>query len=159
MRIELSPVLHIVIIEEVLDHVERVIEGGVVRVILWSVLDQILETEAVLLDPCHWFVQELLQRQRLALYDSLHDSLHDSCDSLPERLEAELLDLLDHGVPRALVQLHLPPRVLVQPGEGLEHVEDQHVAPELEAELHQGRGHCSDDLELVSAETTALQSS
>ena len=83
MRIELSPVLHIVIIEEVLDHVERVIEGGVVRVILWSVFDQILETEAVLLDPGHWFVQELLQRQRLALYDSLHDSLHDSCDSLP----------------------------------------------------------------------------
>ena len=70
----------------------------------------------------------------------------------PEGLEAELLDLLGHGVAGALVQLHLGGRVLVEPGEGLEHVEDHHVAPELEAELHQGRGHGSDDLELVSKE-------
>ena len=42
MRVELAPVLHVVVIEKVLDHVEGVIEGGVVRMILRSVLDQIL---------------------------------------------------------------------------------------------------------------------
>ena len=42
MRVQLSPVLHVVVIEKVLDHVEGVIEGGVVRMILGSVLDQIL---------------------------------------------------------------------------------------------------------------------
>ena len=68
----------------------------------------------------------------------------------PEGLEAELLDLLGHGVAGSLVQLHLGGRVLVEPGEGLQHVEDQCVAPELEAELNQGRGHGPDDLELVS---------
>lgn len=59
--------LHVVVVEKVLDHVERVIEGGVVRVILGGVLDQILEAETVLLDPGHWLVQEILQRQRLTL--------------------------------------------------------------------------------------------
>ena len=67
MRVQLPPVLHVVVIEKVLDHVERVIEGGVVRVILGSVLDQILEAETVLLDPGHRLVQEILQRQRLTL--------------------------------------------------------------------------------------------
>ena len=54
----------------------------------------------------------------------------------PKRLEAKLLDLLGYGVAGALVQLHLGGRVLVEPGKGLQHVEDQRVAPELEAELH-----------------------
>ena len=67
MRVQLPPVLHVVVIKKVLDHVERVIEGGVVRVILGSVLDQILEAETVLLDPGHRLVQEILQRQRLTL--------------------------------------------------------------------------------------------
>ena len=67
MRVQLSPVLHVVVIEKVLDHVEGVIEGGVVRMILGSVLDQILETETVFLDPGHWLVQEILQGQRLTL--------------------------------------------------------------------------------------------
>ena len=68
----------------------------------------------------------------------------------PEGLEAELLNLLGHRVPGTLVQLHLGGRVLVEPGQGLQHVEDHHVASKLEAELHQGRGHCSYYLELVS---------
>ena len=42
MRVQLPPVLHVVIIEKVLDHMQGVIEGGVVRMILGSVLDQIL---------------------------------------------------------------------------------------------------------------------
>ena len=67
MSVQLPPALHVVVIEKVLDHVERVIEGGVVRVILGSVLDQILEAETVLLDPGHRLVQEILQRQRLTL--------------------------------------------------------------------------------------------
>ena len=61
MRVQLPPVLHIVVIEKVLDHVQGVIEGGVVRMILGSVLDQILKAETVLLDPGHWLVQEILQ--------------------------------------------------------------------------------------------------
>ena len=71
MRVQLSPVLHVVVIEEVLDHVQGVIEGGVVRMILRCVLDQILKTETVLLDPGHWLVKEILQRQRLTLLLSL----------------------------------------------------------------------------------------
>ena len=67
MRVQFPPVLHVVVIEKVLDHVKRVVEGGVIRMIIWSVLDQILEAETVLLDPGHRLVQEILQRQRLTL--------------------------------------------------------------------------------------------
>ena len=55
MRVQFPPVLHVVVIEKVLDHVKRVVEGGVVRMILGSVLDQILEAETVLLDPNIFF--------------------------------------------------------------------------------------------------------
>ena len=45
---------------------------------------------------------------------------------------------------------HLGLGGLVEPGECLQHVEDEHVAAKLEAELAQGRGHRAHDLELVS---------
>ena len=56
MRVQLSSVLNIVVIEKVLDHVERVIEGVVVRMILRSVFEKVLKGEAVLLDPGDWLV-------------------------------------------------------------------------------------------------------
>ena len=52
---------------------------------------------------------------------------------------------------------HLGLGGLVEPGERLQHVEDEHVAAELEAELAQGRGHRSHNLELVSEIRTRLR--
>ena len=52
---------------------------------------------------------------------------------------------------------HLGLGGLVEPGECLQHVEDEHVAAELEAELAQGRGHRSHDLELISEIRTRLR--
>ena len=39
MRVQFAPVLHVVVIEKVLDHVKRVVEGGIVRMIFGCVLD------------------------------------------------------------------------------------------------------------------------
>ena len=67
MRIQLSSVLHVVIVEEGLDHVERLCEGCSVRVVGRGVLDQVLQAEAVLLHPGHRFVKQVLQGEALSL--------------------------------------------------------------------------------------------
>merc|ERR1719264_1516976 len=66
--------------------------GGVVRVILGGVLDQILEAETVLLDPGHRLVQEILQRQRLTLLLTLQrPQLDRSCEVSELRIELAAL--------------------------------------------------------------------
>ena len=53
-------------------------------------------------------------------------------------------------IPEYKSSTHLGLGGLVEPGKCLQHVEDEHVAAKLEAELAQGRGHRPHDLELVS---------
>ena len=65
------------------------------------------------------------------------------CPAAPGYVEREYL-------PEYKSPTHLGLGGLVEPGECLQHVEDEHVAAKLEAELAQGRGHRPHDLELVS---------
>ena len=67
VRVQLPPVLHVVLVEERLDHVKRLREGGTVRMIRRGVLDQVLQAETVLLHPRHRLVQQVLQGQTLTL--------------------------------------------------------------------------------------------
>ena len=65
--VNLASVLQVVIIKEVLNHVERLIESGVVLVVLRGVLDQVLQGQTVLLNPSHGLVQQVLHGETLAL--------------------------------------------------------------------------------------------
>ena len=67
VRVNLASVLQVVVIKEVLNHVERLSESGVVLVVLRGVLDQVLQGQTVLLNPSHGLVQQVLHGETLAL--------------------------------------------------------------------------------------------
>jgi hypothetical protein len=63
----LQKLTQIVLVQEVLYEEQRLREGGMVRRAFRSMLDEVLEGEAVLLDSGHRLVKQVFQADRLTL--------------------------------------------------------------------------------------------